>query len=75
MPASRYYISKKTRRYIYEPYWERIKSTMNLVKEIYPNFNYGTKKLNKMQLIVEALFRFKAFEDFYLFLSKLKHKL
>lgn len=73
IPASRYYIPKKTRQYIYEPYWERIKSTMNLVKEIYPDFNYGTKKLNKTQLIVEALFRFKAFENLYLFLSKLKH--
>jgi len=48
---------------------------MNVVKKIYPDFNYGTKKLNKTQLIIEALFRFKSFENFYLFLSKLKHKL
>ncbi|MGC9031664.1 MAG: glycosyl transferase [Minisyncoccia bacterium] len=71
--ASRYYVPKDAKKSIYQPYWEEIKSIMNLVKNIDPEFNFGFKKLNKYELFIECFFRFKIFEQIYLLLSQLKH--
>lgn len=75
LPASRYYIPSEVIEYIYNPYWEEIKNIKQLVKAIQPDFDYGIKKLNKINLLLESFFKCKLFEDFYLLLSKIKHSL
>ncbi|MEM2555015.1 MAG: hypothetical protein QXW69_07045, partial [Nitrososphaerota archaeon] len=75
IPASRYYIPSKAIEYIYNEYWQEIKNIIVLVRNIKPEFNYGIKKMNGLNLIIEFSFKCSLFEDFYLLLSKVKHSL